>query len=510
MKDTPDQPFFKLDPEMRRIAVTIGYMLIIAGFAVALKLLWPAIASIFRVMAPFIVATVVAYVFNPVVTFFQKRLKLSRVAGVAFLYLMILLAAGIFIAIVIPILSKQTRAAYQGTKHFVVNTALPFVEEKVLQGGPEPITHQSLSQEFALWADQAGIAEDSRTELQDKLAAWLAGQPKEIEPERVADVFDSWQRDAPDAPAYAALQALAADWVAQRQKQAEESGDLPTRIGNWMEARGISIEALLQKALGSEGVRTAATSAATEGAGLIGSIVSGAISFAAGVFGSVTFLIFAILVSFYLLIDFGKFRGIMEVLVPDKHEPRVFDVMKKLDIAVGGFIRGQVITALLVGLLAFIGLTILGLGQYALLIACIAVVGNLIPYLGPVMAATPAVLYMVFSDAHGTFQSKLLYVGLVLGLFGLIQVIEGFIFQPKIVGPNAQLHPVVVIIALVVGAQFGIMGMIIAVPAAAMLRVLFEEFFWNKRVSQWQLTTGKKDYDDEPKKPKKTRKAASD
>ncbi|MCB2156578.1 AI-2E family transporter [bacterium] len=502
MNQNPEQPFLKLDPEMRRIAVTIGYMLIIAGFAAALKLLWPVISTFFKIMSPFIVALVVAYVFNPVVNFFQKRLKLSRVAGVAFLYLMILLVVGVFIAIVIPILTVQVKAAYQGTKHFVVDTALPFVEEKVLAAEPDTLGHEELRNVFAQWTANAPA------EVSQRFDAWLEEQPRQIAPKDFVSAVGVWDEEASTASSdspnpYDDIQESAAAWAAGRAATYENSHDLPARLEAWMAARDISVDSLVQKAFGSEGVRTAATSAATEGAGLLTRVVSGIAGFISGVVGSVTFLIFAILVSFYLLIDFGKFRGIIEILMPDKYEPKFFDVAKKLDVAVGGFIRGQMITAMLVGLIAFIGLTVLGLGKYALLIACIAAIGNLIPYFGPVMGATPAILYMLFSDAHGTFQAKLLFAGLVIGLFAMIQVIEGFVFQPKIVGPNAQLHPVIVIIALAVGAQFGIMGMIIAVPAAAMLRVVFEEFFWNKRMKHWQFTTGKVHYDDEEPKSKK-------
>jgi predicted PurR-regulated permease PerM len=126
---------------------------------------------------------------------------------------------------------------------------------------------------------------------------------------------------------------------------------------------------------------------------------------------------------------------------------------------------------------------VLGMKQYALLIGFVAGAANFIPYLGPLMGEIPAILYVLLSNNYEGPKEKLLYTGLVIGLFALIQTLDGFVFQPKIVGKSAQLHPVVVILALVVGGQFGIMGMIVAVPTACILRVLIKEFYWDQRMA---------------------------
>ena len=75
-------------------------------------------------------------------------------------------------------------------------------------------------------------------------------------------------------------------------------------------------------------------------------------------------------------------------------------------------------------------------------------------------------------------SSKLISVGAVIVLFSIIQTIEGFVLQPKIVGKGAGLHPLIVLLALITGGQFGIGGMIIAVPIASMVQVLIKEYYW--------------------------------
>ncbi len=496
---------FQLDPHMRKIALMIGYMIIVAGFAYAISALWPAIAALVSILAPFIVALVVAYIFNPIVNFVQRRLKLTRVGGVVVVNLIILLIMALFIAIIIPILTTQIKGAYRGIRDTTQEKILPAVSMKLSGMSPKEI--------------------ETRIDLYDDLEAELEAlesSKQNISDKDATAFFKNWalKHDAYPAIATEIIQALDKKFIhgmgnevpirflinevignrAQLKNPTGTWDSLVNGFNVWMREHNINPDDLAQKALGSSSVRTAAREAASGSAGIVGRVFSGVASAIGAVINSTMFLILTILVSIYLLIDFASFRGVVEILCPDKYEARFFDVLEKLDHAVGGFIRGQVISAVLVGLLTFVGLMVLGLKQYALLIGFIAGIGNLIPYLGPVMGATPAVLYMLMSDAHPDTKEKLIFSGLVIALFGLIQVIDGFVFQPKIVGKSAQLHPVVVIMALALGGQFGLMGMIIAVPAACIGRVLLKEFFWDDLETEWRRTTGKENLDDPPKK----------
>ena len=154
------------------------------------------------------------------------------------------------------------------------------------------------------------------------------------------------------------------------------------------------------------------------------------------------------------------------------------DIMHKMDKALGGFLRGQLTVCCLVALSATIGLSLVGMWQYALLVGVLAGAFNIIPYLGPVMGLTPALLWALIEPSHETWEERALRAGLGLIVFVVIQMMEGFIFQPKIVGKNSNLHPLLVMLALIIGAQFGLVGMIMAVPLASVGRVLFLELVW--------------------------------
>ncbi|MFW5810845.1 MAG: AI-2E family transporter, partial [Thermodesulfobacteriota bacterium] len=156
---------------------------------------------------------------------------------------------------------------------------------------------------------------------------------------------------------------------------------------------------------------------------------------------------------------------------------------QKMDTAVGGFLRGQLTVSLIVGTLFAFGLFGMGfigfpaLRNYCILIGTVAAIGGFIPYLGPIMGVTPAILIILFTGGV-PWSVKLITLLTVLTLFAVIQGIEGFILQPKIVGKGAGLHPLVVLLALIAGAQFGIGGMIVAVPIASITQVLVREFYW--------------------------------
>ena len=194
-------------------------------------------------------------------------------------------------------------------------------------------------------------------------------------------------------------------------------------------------------------------------------------------------LIFVGIISFYLIIDWEKIMPLIRKMIPPKHRERTIDILGKIDNAMGGFLRGQLTVSAIVGSLFAVGLFCLGfigfpaLLNYCLLIGTVAAIGGFIPYLGPLIGVMPAILIVLLTPEK-PWTIKLITLTAVLLLFGLIQAVEGFVLQPRIVGRGAGLHPLVVMFALIFGSQFGIGGMIIAVPLASMIRVLTFEFYW--------------------------------
>lgn len=201
------------------------------------------------------------------------------------------------------------------------------------------------------------------------------------------------------------------------------------------------------------------------------------------ILGFFSFLIFVGIINFYFIIDWERIRPVVRKMVPPERRERMFDILDKIDTAVGGFLRGQITVSIIVGSLFAAGLFGMGfigfpaLRNYCILIGTAAAIGGFVPYLGAVIGVTPALLIVLLTGGV-PWSVKLLTLASVLVLFSAIQALEGFILQPRIVGKSAGLHPLVVMLALIFGGQFGIGGLIVAVPLASILRVLVREFYW--------------------------------
>jgi len=241
------------------------------------------------------------------------------------------------------------------------------------------------------------------------------------------------------------------------------------------------IEVDYQKVAGS--LLPALQKMASGGFKAAGGVAKGIFSGVGSVIGFLSFLIFIGIVNFYLILDWEKIGPLIRKMIPPQYRVGVFDVLGKIDIAVGGFLRGQLTVSAIVGTSFAVGLFFIsflgfpGLRNYCILIGAAAAIGGFIPYLGAMIGVTPAILIALLTVGV-PWSTKIITLIGVLGLFSLIQAIEGFVLQPKIVGKGAGLHPLVVMLALIAGAQFGIGGMIIAVPIASIVRVLIREFYW--------------------------------
>ena len=167
----------------------------------------------------------------------------------------------------------------------------------------------------------------------------------------------------------------------------------------------------------------------------------------------------------YIFLDTGDFKRAFVGLIPYRWRPRTLAILADLNGALGAFVRGQVLDGLIVGTMVTVMLWGMHV-PYALLIGVAAGFLNLVPYLGAIVGFIPSVL---LAWAYNGWENAL-FVGI---LFGVIQQIDGNLILPRIMEENVQLSPLVVIVTILVfTALFGIIGTFVAVPVAAMIRVL--------------------------------------
>lgn len=194
------------------------------------------------------------------------------------------------------------------------------------------------------------------------------------------------------------------------------------------------------------------------------------LSGATGIF-STTLQVFLILVaSAYILNDFPRIVANFRRFVPVRYRPVYLDVSEKMDEAVGGYLRGQLLIAVVLGLFIYLGLLLIGV-RLALAISFLAAVLNLVPYLGPIIGAIPATLLALTTATP--FTSALL----VVVLFIVANQLEGNLLSPYILSKSTNLHPVTVLIAITLGlGAFGLVGALFAVPTFALIKVLLETY----------------------------------
>ncbi len=179
--------------------------------------------------------------------------------------------------------------------------------------------------------------------------------------------------------------------------------------------------------------------------------------------------------AFYFLLDFERIYPLFLSLIPGGYRSWTHAFMEACDSTLRNFLFGQVIVAFVFGSLMTLGLMLIGI-KFSLVIGPLAGVANMIPYLGGLISLLPVVGLAIYQGAAD--GSILWMLGLVAIHFSTIQLIDGFILQPKIIGGNVELHPLVVMLALFIGGEVGgIYGMIVAVPTAAILKVLGQELY---------------------------------
>ena len=190
----------------------------------------------------------------------------------------------------------------------------------------------------------------------------------------------------------------------------------------------------------------------------------------AGLFSFILFLANLVIipvVMFYLLRDYDLINKKMLSFVPARTREQVLSLIKEIDGVLADFVRGQLMVGLIMAGLYSIGLFFCGTPM-SLFIGLLAGLASLVPYLGLVFGFVPAAI-LTFMQT----QDWVLVFG-VAGVFAVVQGLEGMIITPRIVGEKIGLHPVAIILAVLLGAEFfGLVGVIVSVPVAAALNVLF-------------------------------------
>jgi predicted PurR-regulated permease PerM len=188
------------------------------------------------------------------------------------------------------------------------------------------------------------------------------------------------------------------------------------------------------------------------------------------------------IIAFYFLLDWGRMLDSMRRLIPRAYEKSTLKIVGECHSVLGAFVKGQFLVMFLLGVVYAVGLQLIGL-EVGLIIGMIAGLASIIPYLGFAVGIIAAAIATFFQ--FGLDWMQLLFVGIV---FMVGQAVEGYILQPFLLGDKIGLSPVAVVFAVLAGAQLaGFLGMLIALPVAAVIVVLLRhlrEFYEQSQMYQ--------------------------
>ena len=197
----------------------------------------------------------------------------------------------------------------------------------------------------------------------------------------------------------------------------------------------------------------------------IGSIGSNAFSVTSKVFGGLFSTLTVLVVSFYLILYHDRFKQNIAQLFHKDERERVVNTLSLVDDKLGAWLSGQIVLSLFIGIITWIALSAIGL-PYAVPLAILAGILEIVPTIGPIISAIPAIVVALTVSPPLAIIVALIYFG--------IQMIENNLLVPKIMQRAVGLNPVIVILAVMIGANLmGVIGALLAVPFVSFIMVLF-------------------------------------
>jgi len=205
-------------------------------------------------------------------------------------------------------------------------------------------------------------------------------------------------------------------------------------------------------------------------AGLIRGIQT-AINTILGFFSNLFSLILAPILAFYILKDWERIGRRVKSLFPVQWEAPITALWEEVDRVLIGFIRGYLFVSVIVGVFTGIGLKLIGM-DFVVLLGIIAGLTNFVPYFGPIIAAVPIVTLALLDSTTLALQALVVMV--------VVQQLESSLITPAVLGDSVGLHPVTIVFVLLAGGSlFGLPGLLLAVPVAAVLRIIFGYAYYN-------------------------------
>jgi len=225
----------------------------------------------------------------------------------------------------------------------------------------------------------------------------------------------------------------------------------------------------LREFVASHGLGASLSEALTGMADGLNVAAGGIVATIKGLVTSLASLIIVLVVAFYLVVSEDALKRLFRAVAPEAYQPYLVDLFQRIEKSIGGWVRGQLILSVIIGVAVYVTLQILGV-KYALVLALAAGVAEAIPYVGPVFSAIPAILIALTQSPMKGLLVAIMYV--------VIQQVENHVLVPKIMQKVTGLHPIVSIFSMLIGVKVaGLVGALLAIPVAMMLGIVVADAF---------------------------------
>ena len=373
------------------------------------------------VLNPLLVGLLLAYILNPSVQWLESK-GLGRVGGIVVVYLVLLVAAAVTLAFAIPVLYDQ---AYQG---YYAVAGEPLTKDR--NGNGRYDTH---------FLDRNGDTQ------------WDPGEPFEY--------IDTRTTEAPEGSVELP------DLYADINRNAHYDHGYLWHVLTWASPDEETVNQLMTD------LRDQAGTVARVGVRGVEWIFNQAMAGLSGVLNVLSWLLLVPVYAFFLLLKLPEWRDQTVKYLPGPYRDRIVSVATRIHHSTSDFFRGRLILCVVYGIMNAIGFSLCGV-PFALIFGVLIGIFSLIPVFGTVIVGVP-VMVLAYVGADGGLL-RVFYVFLVLII---TQMIDGWVLTPYVLGRSAGLNPVVVVISIFIGgALMGLFGMLIAVPAASAIKILFLEF----------------------------------
>jgi len=230
------------------------------------------------------------------------------------------------------------------------------------------------------------------------------------------------------------------------------------------------------KDVGTNGWINTSQESLTSISNFLGSFIDNIFSRTIGFFSGAAALTMIFILTLYFVLDEDGIKKFFISLFPVRQKARITNTASKIGIKLGGWLRGQIILGVVIGVIVYIGLTLMQI-PYALTLAILAGVLEIIPIIGPILSAIPAILIAFTISPTTALMVTVFYI--------LVQELENKLLVPKVMQHAVGLNPATIIIIILIGAKLmGIIGMLLAVPITSVAYVILEEWPIGSRQSK--------------------------